>query len=117
MKASIPLPVSPAMKAAAVSGIYSPQGTPVNVDQNPAHPFSSLSVSLRLVTGRTLSVEVLNAAGNEILPLFKGTLPEGNWAFEWNGLLPNGLLAPPGRYRIQVQSGSYSQTKDVLIQK
>jgi hypothetical protein len=96
---------------------YLPRFTPVNVDRNPNHAFSTLSISLRLVTPRTVSVQVLNADGVAILPLFNGTLPAGDWAFEWNGLLKDGRLAPPGRYRILVQSGSWSQAKDVLIQK
>ena len=94
-----------------------PKLTPVNVDHNPDGTFSSLSVQLRVSSTRSVTVKVLDAKGEELLPLFNGALPAGNWAFEWNGLLKDGTLAQPGSYQIKVQSGSWSQTKEVLIQK
>lgn len=94
-----------------------PKFTPVNVDQNPNHPFSALAVQLHLTSVRSLAVRVLDANGNELVPLFNGSLNTGNWSFEWNGLLKNGQLASPGKYKIEVRAGSYVQTKEVLIQK
>jgi hypothetical protein len=110
-------PAKQAVASVPATLSLAPKFTPVNVDQNPNFTFSTLSISLRLTTPRSLSVQVLNAKGAVLLPLFSGTLPTGNWAFQWNGLLSDGRLAPPGRYRIKVQSGSWSQTKDILIQK
>jgi hypothetical protein len=95
----------------------SPKFTPINVDQNPNRPFSSLSIQLRLTAPRLLMVRILGSQGQELVPLFNGSLPTGNWSFEWNGKLRNGRLAPPGTYKIEVRAGAWSQTKEVIIQK
>ncbi|HEY5039646.1 MAG TPA: FlgD immunoglobulin-like domain containing protein [bacterium] len=96
---------------------YTPKFTPVNVDQNPKKTFSRLSVSLHLLSPGSLVVRVLDSVGTEVMPIFNGTLQAGTWAFVWNGLLKDGRLAPPGKYRIEVRSGSWSQIKEILIQK
>jgi len=121
--AEAPLSTFPSLPANASSNtiplpsLFGPKSTPVNLDQNPNRPFSSLSVVLRRSTPGFLVVRVLDAHGAELVPLYSGNLPAGSWAFEWNGLLRDGRLAPPGRYRIEVRAGSWAQTKEVLIQK
>jgi hypothetical protein len=97
--------------------LVSPKFTPVNVDQNPNKPFSSLSVVLHRSTPGFLNVRLLDSAGRELVPLYRGNLPPGTWAFEWNGLLKDGRLAPPGKYGIEVRAGSWAQVKEVLIPK
>jgi hypothetical protein len=94
-----------------------PMTTPVNMDQNPDQTFSGHFIQLHLSSPQSVVVSVLDGQGNELLPLFNGTLPTGTWAFEWNGLLKDGHLAPPGKYKIEVRAGSWSQTKDLLIPK
>lgn len=103
-----PTPSSPAV---------TPKFTPVNMDQNPSRPFSALAVQLHLTSMRSLAVRVLDANGNELVPLFNGSLNAGNWSFEWNGLLKDGQIASPGKYKIEVRAGSYVQVKEVMIQK
>jgi hypothetical protein len=115
-----PLPTTQAITPKALAPALPPlipKFTPVNVDKNPNQPFSSLAVQLHLSSSRALTVRVLDGQGNELVLLFNGTLPVGTWAFEWNGLLTDGRLAPPGMYKIEVRAGSWVQTKDVLIQK
>ena len=93
------------------------QFTPIDVDRNPNQAFSKLSVQLHLSASRTLVVRVLDGQGKELVLLFSGQLPAGTWAFEWNGLLKDGSLAPAGKYTIEVRAGSWVQVKELLIQK
>ena len=97
--------------------VMSPRFTPVNVDQSPGASFSSLSVQLRRATAGFISVRVLDANGTEVMPLYNGNLPAGSWGFTWDGLLRNGLVAPPGKYSIEVRAGSWIQVKEILVQK
>jgi hypothetical protein len=102
--------------ALPLTGI-SPKFTPVNVDKNPNLAPSSLSVLVNRTTPGFLTVRVLDNQGVEVLPLYRGDLPAGSWAFEWNGLLKDGRLAAPGLYKIEVRAGSWVQIKEVMIQK
>jgi hypothetical protein len=113
---SKPVTVSTAPTPPAMAQV-NPKFTPVNVDQSPDTSFSSLSVVLRRPTSGFLTVRVLDASGAEVMPLYGGNLPAGSWGFTWDGLLRNGLLAPPGKYRIEVRAGSWVQVKEVLVQK
>jgi hypothetical protein len=112
-----PLPATQAASAKATLPPLGPKFTPVNLDQNPNQTFSSLAVQLHLSSPRALAVRVLDGQGNELLPLFNGALNAGTWAFQWNGLLKDGRVAPPGRYEIQVKAGSWVQTKEIVIPK
>jgi len=101
--------------AVPVSPPLVPKFTPVNMDQNPNQPFSSLAIQLHLSAPRALVVRVLDSQGSELLPLFNGMLNPGTWSFQWNGLLRDGRVAPPGRYEIQVKAGSWVQTKEIVV--
>lgn len=97
--------------------VVTPRLTPMNLDQMSNQPYSSLSVQLHLSSPRALVVRVLDDKGNELVPLFNGTLQAGTWSFEWNGLLSDGKVAPSGTYEIQVKAGSWTQAKEVEIPK
>jgi len=47
--------------------------------------------------------------------LYEGLLPSGKWVFDWDGKFTNGQMAPPGFYRIQVESGPVVQNKTIVV--
>ena len=91
--------------------------TPVNITTQPHHPHSNLEVMIRRSSPGQVTVEVLNPSGIPVVLLYQGLLEPGNWAFDWDGKFGNGELASPGIYRIQVQSGSISQSRSVVIRQ
>ena len=90
--------------------------TPINVDLSPPQTFSNLSVIVGQSQLGFLAVRVLDTQGKEITRLYRGNLSPGNWDFEWNGKLADGLAATPGYYKIEVRSGSTVQSKTIQIQ-
>ncbi|HUO57639.1 MAG TPA: FlgD immunoglobulin-like domain containing protein [bacterium] len=90
--------------------------TPPADQGQPASPkHDSIEVVVHRLAPGPVTVQVLDGQGVPLLLLFQGILKEGNWAFDWNGRLPDGQAAAPGRYQIQVQSGGRVQAKNVLI--
>lgn len=47
-------------------------------------------------------VRVLAANQVEVRRLYEGPLQTGKWAFQWDGVMSNGKMAPPGTYHIEV---------------
>jgi hypothetical protein len=90
--------------------------TPVNLDLNPTKTYSNLSVVVNQSQLGFISVRLTDPRGAEIKRLYLGNLGPGNWVFEWDGKLPNGLAASPGYYQIEVKSGSFIQRKSIQIQ-
>lgn len=104
---------SPVVAAAAP---FHRQAPPVNLDQNPSKTFSGLSVQVGLAKPGPLKVRVLDDRGTEETVIYRGRLNPGNWVFEWDGQLSDGRHAPAGFYRIEVRSGTYTQSKKIQIQ-
>jgi len=117
VQAAAPLPGSetsgPAPKAASPASAQPP--APVNLATHPDHDYSNLSVVVDWPMRREIRVRVLDGKGGEILPLYRGLLDPGRWAFDWDGKLPDGRLAPAGEYQIEVSSGSMVQKKGIQI--
>jgi hypothetical protein len=90
--------------------------TPVNLDLNSSKTYSNLSVVVSQSQLGSISVRITDTSGVEIKRLYLGNLGPGNWAFEWDGKLSNGLAANPGYYQIEVKSGSSTQRKSIQIQ-
>lgn len=109
-------PAAPAAAPAAAAAAQGRGVTPVNLDLGPPKTFSNLSVEVGQAQMGRLTVRVIDGQEREMVVLYNGNLPAGNWAFEWDGRLVNGQAAQPGIYKIEVRSGSFVQRKDIQIQ-
>jgi hypothetical protein len=101
-----------------VSGSRVPEGsmlTPINLEEAPSRPYSSLSMRVNLAEPVSLIVRVVDMRGLEVTPLYQGNLGAGHWIFEWNGKLANGGHASKGYYQIEVRAGSVVQRKNLEI--
>ena len=69
------------------------------------------------VSSPSVSVQVLDAAGQIIRQLELGSHPEGLVGFRWAGETDAGLAAPPGRYILSAQyfNGQEMQSASTLI--
>jgi len=108
-----PLPATPVAEVR----FKAPKGvTPIPLQTVPPQSFSSLSITVSQAKQGLVVVRVLDLSGAQILSLYRGDLGAGNWLFQWDGKLTNGLPASAGLYRIEVQAGAFVQRKDVQIQ-
>lgn len=93
------------------------QVAPRNIQTQPHASHSNLEVVVKRHAPGPVTVRVLSPDGNPAVLLYQGSLPVGNWAFEWNGRLADGSLPPPGTYRIQVESGGVTLRKSVVLRE
>ena len=111
--------ISPGGSQQVPTGLAQNHTTPFAAPADPAlaakPSHDSIEVVVRRAAPGLVTVQVLDGQGSPLLLLYRGTLREGSWAFDWNGRLADGQAAGPGRYQIQVQSGGRIQTKNVLI--
>lgn len=79
--------------------------------QNYPNPFNS-STNLRILIPRrgTVTLKVFNILGSEVATIFGGTLTAGKYEFTWDALdLPSGI------YLYQLRSGSFQDTKKMIL--
>ncbi len=89
--------------------------TPVDLTAQPSHSHTNLSVVLRRTSPGKVTLRVLNGEGSQVVLLYDGLLQPGNWSFDWDGKLADGGKPVPGKYKIQVESGSVTQAKSIHI--
>jgi len=75
-----------------------------------------LSVVVELDKPAPVQICIFDPKDQKIRDLYHGVLPSGKWSVHWDGLLSNGVQAPVGNYRIQVQSGTTEMSKNVSIE-
>ena len=83
--------------------------------QDPAAVGEELSVVVDTPEKSLVTVRVLDAAGREVRHLFTGFVEPGERSFQWDGNLSAGEPAPPGGYKIDVQTGGSHQIKDIRL--
>jgi hypothetical protein len=103
------LPVAPSAKTLSVSRRLA-GGTPSEIEAD------QLSVLVETTLTSLVTVQILDAKGNEVRTLFAGVLDPGQKSFQWDGLLKDGRAAPNGDYSIQVQKGSTYLLKKVRLE-
>jgi hypothetical protein len=89
--------------------------TPVNLALHPRSTHPNLSVAIRRAQAGEVRVRVLDSNGDVVALLYEGMLQPGNWAFDWDGKLPDGRMASKGLYQIEVKSGPTLQHKNIHI--
>ena len=77
---------------------------------NPFNPSTSIDFSVPEAGDITLSI--YNVLGEEIATLFHGNVPAGTYSALWN---PSGL--PSGVYFYRLYSGSFSETRKLMLAK
>jgi FlgD Ig-like domain len=75
-----------------------------------------LSVVVEMEKTSPVDVRILDDLGRNVRSLYQGTLQAGQWSLHWDGLLADGSKAPPGNYRIQVESGATRMSKNITIE-
>lgn len=90
----------------------------VTLYQNAPNPFDS-STSIRFTLSRKsyVEIEIYNVNGKLLLVLADSYYGEGNHSVEWNGIDNNGRVVPAGLYYYKITSGSFIETKKMLIVK
>ena len=108
-----------AVPIVAVKPVYStpltPVSTPVELAVKNPKAFSNLSVVVRRTSPGKVRVTVMKPDDSTAVLLYEGLLPSGKWVFDWDGKFANGQMAPPGFYRIQVESGPVVQNKTIVV--
>lgn len=117
-KAFIPATVQQAPAKSSVSSIIHrvKQAVPFKpVVAGPSQEGQELSVVVNTPQKSLVTVRILDSRGQEIRALYTGFVDPGHWAFQWDGLLQNGKAAGAGNYKIDVESGTTHQSKDIQI--
>ncbi len=88
---------------------------PAPVQPGPAAKGDELSVVVDTAKKSLVTVRIVDASQHEIRLLYSGFVEPGHWSFQWDSLLADGKSAPAGDYFIEVQSGSYHQSKKISL--
>jgi hypothetical protein len=110
-------PVEARIPTPKTKGVSRPS-LPPKVQPQPASPSAEgqeLSVVVDSHQTALVTVRILDGTGREVRALYTGFVQPGHWSFRWDGILSDGQPAPAGDYRIDVQSGTLHQTKDIKI--
>lgn len=83
--------------------------TNVKTSYNPV--VGQIVVSFHLAKQSSVTIKLMDALGNEVLPLFNGNLDEGNQ----NHLFDTNEKVTPGFYFVRVASGSETVIKRISI--
>lgn len=83
--------------------------TNVKTSYNPV--VGQIVVSFHLAKQSSVTIKLMDALGNEVLPLFSGNLDEGNQ----NHLFDTNEKVTPGFYFVRVASGSETIVKRISI--
>lgn len=82
---------------------------------NPFNPNTTFEFDVPAFTGsgtQDVSIKVYDILGNETAVIVNGNLAPGSYKYEWDA-----SLQPSGVYFYKMQSGSYSETKKMILAK
>jgi flagellar hook assembly protein FlgD len=109
LSATQPGPVVPAPKA--------PKKTlKKNISGTRGKYYQQLSVVVDNPRDGLVTVRVLDGQGREIRMLFAGILPAGRRTFAWDGKTGQKSPAPPGRYNVEIKSGSDVMRREIQLE-
>ena len=77
--------------------------------------YRSLSVVVDQESDGVVTVRIFDPTGVEVRRLYDGPLAAGKWSFVWDGILDDGMPALAGTYRIVVEGGSISKSREIII--
>ena len=82
---------------------------------NPFNPNTTFEFDVPAFTGsgsQDVSIKVYDILGNETAVIVNGKLAPGSYKYEWDA-----SMQPSGVYFYKLQSGSYSETKKMILAK
>ena len=87
---------------------------------NPFNP--GIWIPFKLAKDSAVTAKIYDLTGKQIRMIELGHLPAGNYVesnrtIYWDGKTQDGEQVSPGTYFYQVQAGSYSETRKMLILK
>jgi hypothetical protein len=86
---------------------------PLELFQNYPNPFnSSTTIKYKVTEPGFVSIKVFNAMGTEVASRVNEKRPKGDYSIEWNA---TGLAS--GIYFCRLQSGTFFETKKLVLQK
>ena len=68
-------------------------------------------------TAGPTTVAVYTMGNHVVSKLFDSRVDAGRWGFDWNGRLPDGSLAAPGIYRVEINRSGKITSRLVEIEK
>ncbi|MCA9735310.1 MAG: T9SS type A sorting domain-containing protein [Deferribacteres bacterium] len=94
-----------------------PQGFMLN--EAYPNPFNlKTNITIELPVSASINIMIVNSAGSTIRKLVSGTnLASGTHIFQWNGRNDMGQVLASGPYLIQMEAGTFHQTKKVIFAK
>jgi|GEM_PF-520928 len=85
---------------------------------NYPNPFNgSTQIRYALPLRSHISLQIFNLRGELLFSEVKSDQPAGWYALDWNGILPDGAIAPTGIYFFRIVAGSETQTLKMLMLK
>jgi len=89
-----------------------------SLQQNYPNPFNPTTrIVFQLPQSAHVSITIFNALGQRICQLADEQKGAGNFTVMWNGRDDNGNEVPAGMYLYQLQAGSFSAMKQMLLVK
>lgn len=86
--------------------------------QNFPNPFNpSTTISFDLAGRETVQLSIFNSLGQKIKTLANGDFSAGSHQLQWDGRDEAGQVAPAGVYYYRLQTGSFQDTKKMLLVK
>ncbi len=86
--------------------------------QNYPNPFNpTTEIRFNLPDATQVELKVFNMVGQLVTTLVDGVRPAGVYTVQWNGKDVNGMPVPTGTYIYQLQAGSFTDTKKMLLLK
>lgn len=79
--------------------------------------YERLSVLVNLPQGGLATVRIVDTQDKEIRALYAGILPAGQQTFTWDGKTGQGVAAPPGRYYVEIKSGSDVMRQEIHLKQ
>ncbi|MFA5033877.1 MAG: T9SS type A sorting domain-containing protein [bacterium] len=82
------------------------------------NPFTrSTGIKYSIPTNSCVTVKIFNLSGQEVANLVDKEQNAGSYTINWNGKDKNGKLVPTGMYLYQLKSGSFSETKKMVLMR
>ncbi len=91
---------------------------PFSINQNTPNPFNpETSISFNMIKKGSVSLEIYNLKGQKIRTLINTDMVKGQHQIVWNGKNDYGMDSGSGVYLYKMTSGSYSQTKKMILMR
>lgn len=88
------------------------------LDHNYPNPFNpATNIRFQLAKDGKVSITVYNILGNKVRTLVNENKTAGYYTVQWNGMNDAGHILPSGTYIYQINAGSFTATKKMLLMK